>query len=327
MAIASGQRGVPPHQQIRLIDLDPDFVRFIPADERDQARAVRLPTIDLPRGDLDPREKLVPLGGWYGLLVEGMINRTVRIGDQLALRVLGPAALVPAFDGAVSEIFATSQWSVAADGRMAVIGEEFLGAARRWPRLYTNLLSRIAEQTEQLVTQLALCQLPRVEDRLLAMLWLLTESWGKVTSAGTVLPLHFTHEALGAMVGARRSTVTLALVKLTERGAVVQRDGGWLLVEPPPQSLGELRLTEPPRLLDLGPTGWAADEEAVSDLNSEHDELFALIARLREDHRRSIVEMRARATRAQAARDHAAEIRARLLREREYVRRRPPHQT
>jgi hypothetical protein len=303
-----------------LTDLDPDFVRSIPADERDQARAARLPAIDLPQGDFDPAELLVPLGGWYGLLVEGMVNRISRIGDHLALRVLGPAAIVPAFDVAVSEVFATSRWSMAAEGRMAVLGEEFVGAARRWPQLYINLLTRIAEQTEQLVTQFTLCQLPRVEDRLLAMLWLLTESWGKVTPAGTVLPLHFTHEALGAMVGARRSTVTLALVKLTERGAVVQRDGGWLLLESPPQQLDELQPTDTPRLLDMGPTSWAAEAQRGPDLDVERDKLFALLSRLREDHRRSIRELHERVMRAQAVRDRTAEIRARVRRERAHRR-------
>jgi CRP-like cAMP-binding protein len=313
--------------QIRLFDLDPDFVRSVPADEREQARAVRLPAIELPQGDFDPAELLVPLGGWYGVLIDGMVNRVARIGDHLALRVLGPAAIVPAFDVEASEVFATSQWSMAAEGRMAVLGEEFLMAARRWPELYINLLTRIAEQSEQLVTQLTLCQLPRVEDRLLAMLWLLTDSWGKVTPAGTVLPLHFTHEALGAMVGARRSTVTLALVKLAERGAVVQRDGGWLLLAPPPQQLEERQPAEPPRLLDMSPTSWAAQEHPRADPSIERDELFALLSRLREDHRRSIVELRERVNRAQAVRDRTAEIRAQLNRERAHRRARVPPPT
>jgi hypothetical protein len=133
-----------------------------------------------------------------------VVNRNAGIGDRVALRVLGPAAVVPAFESLSSPVFSTSQWSMAAAGRLAIVGEEFIKAAQRWPQLYMNLLAHIAEQTEQLDTQLALCQLSRVEDRLLAMLWPLTESWGRVTPAGTILPLHFTHETLGAMVGARR---------------------------------------------------------------------------------------------------------------------------
>jgi CRP/FNR family cyclic AMP-dependent transcriptional regulator len=247
-----------------------------------------------------------------------MVIRSARIGDQVAMRVLGPAAVIPAFAGPASEVFAVSQWSMAADGCMAIVGEEFLVAARRWPQLYVNLLGRIAEQTEQTATQLALCQLPRVEDRLLAMLWLLTESWGKVTSAGTLLPLHFTHEGLGAMVGARRSTVTLALVKLAERGAVVQRDGGWLLVEPPPQQLEAVPPTEPPALLDLSPTGWRPTESRPQDTGEERRELLALVARLREEHRRSASELQARLRKAEAVRNRALQIRERVRQDREH---------
>ena len=34
------------------------------------------------------------------------------------------------------------------------------------------------------------------------MMWLLAESWGQVTSAGTTLPLTLTHDTLGGLVGA-----------------------------------------------------------------------------------------------------------------------------
>ena len=72
-----------------------------------------------------------------------------------------------------------------------------------------------------MTVQLVICQLPRVEDRVLAVLWLLAESWGHVTPAGVRLPLALTHETLGALIGARRPTVTLALRKLTDDGTLV----------------------------------------------------------------------------------------------------------
>jgi hypothetical protein len=43
--------------------------------------------------------------------------------------------------------------------------------------------------------------------------------------------------------------VTLAVIKLAERGAVVQRDGGWLLLEGPAQRHDELLGAEPPPLM------------------------------------------------------------------------------
>lgn len=308
-----------PRLHVRLVDVDPDFLRFVPEDERELARGCNMPAVDLSAGSFDPAEVLAPAGGAYGVLLEGMVIRSARIGDQVAMRVLGPSAVIPAFEGPGSEVFAISEWSLAADGRIAIVGDEFLLAARRWPQLYVNLLARIAEQTEELVTQLALCQLPRVEERLLAMLWLLTESWGKVTPAGTFLPLHFTHEALGAMVGARRSTVTLALAKLAERGAVVQRDGGWLLVEPPPQQLDDVPLAEPPELLELSPTGWSTPQ-GPADTSEARRELFALISRLREEHRRSVSQLQERLQQAEAVRNRTLQIRERVRQGREHPR-------
>lgn len=38
---------------------------------------------------------------------------------------------------------------------------------------------------------------------------------------------------LGGLVGARRSTVTLALRKLADRGSLVSQGNGWLIVEAP----------------------------------------------------------------------------------------------
>ncbi len=302
----------------RLVDVDPDFVRLIPEEEREQAQSVKLPAIDLPQGEFDPVDVIAGAGGWYGVLMEGMLNRSVRIGDHLSLRLFGPSAVIPALQGAFPAFFASSRWSMASDGRIAVLGEDFLRAARRWPPLYLGLLSRTQEQTDQLVTQLTLCQLPRVEDRLLAMFWLLSESWGKVTSAGTILPLHFTHEALGAMVGARRSTVTLALGKLTDRGAVVERDGGWLLLELPPEGGEELSPLEPSRLIELGPTAWSANEDrALEQQRDERRALFDLVGQLRAEHLRSIDELRERINQARAIRDRTLEIRRRLAQDRE----------
>ena len=117
--------------------------------------------------------------------------------------------------------------------QLAMLGKDVLVGAHRWPRLVAGLHARTADQIERVAVQLAICQLPRVEDRLLALLWLLAEQWGRVTPGGTVLPLALTHETLGALVGARRPTVTLALGELSDRGAVLRQGRAWLLVEPP----------------------------------------------------------------------------------------------
>ena len=71
-----------------------------------------------------------------------------------------------------------------------------------------------------------------------------------MTTDGVVLPLRLSHELLGALIGAQRPTVTLALRGLTDRGYIRRRpDRTWLLLEPPgalhippPDDAGELEL-------------------------------------------------------------------------------------
>jgi hypothetical protein len=112
------------------------------------------------------------------------------------------------------------------------------------------LFIHMAEQSERAAAHIAISQLPRVEERLMAMMWLLAERWGYVTEAGTVVPLALTHETLGELIGSRRPTVTLALGKLTQRGALGKDDRGWLIVGSPPESHGAISEPGTPELLE-----------------------------------------------------------------------------
>jgi CRP/FNR family transcriptional regulator, cyclic AMP receptor protein len=72
--------------------------------------------------------------------------------------------------------------------------------------------------------------------RILALLCHLALRWAHVTPDGVTLHLPLTHEMLGRLIGARRPTVSLALLALTDRGLVARRDEGiWLL---PPECCG-----------------------------------------------------------------------------------------
>ena len=57
--------------------------------------------------------------------------------------------------------------------------------------------------------QAAILALPRVESRVLAILWHLADVFGSVNADGVLVPLKLTHERLGRLVGAQRPTVTL----------------------------------------------------------------------------------------------------------------------
>jgi hypothetical protein len=121
-------------------------------------------------------------------------------------------------------------WTVLAPTTLAVLGARWLAAVARWPQLSVALQRRVDVLARRMATHQAISQLPRVEDRLLALLLHLAEDWGRMTSEGVVVDLVLTHAELGRLAGARRPTVSLALAQLDREGAVRRReDGSWLL--------------------------------------------------------------------------------------------------
>jgi CRP/FNR family cyclic AMP-dependent transcriptional regulator len=240
------------------------------------------------------------------IVLEGMLVQTMQIGEDPTLRLIGPGSFVPPPQPPRSMPVVDARLFVPVATRLVLLDDHLLVAARRWPQIVSGLHTRMLEHSERLATQLAICQLPRVEDRLMALMWLLAEFWGRVTPAGIRLPLSLSHEVLGGLVGARRSTVSLALSKLAEQGSLIRQQDEWLILEPPAAPVS----TEPqaPQVLLTAPGSsvWAAQ-----DLVEQPPDKFQLFiqhvaqardASTRDRHRaRDLVE-EARALREQARR-------------------------
>jgi hypothetical protein len=146
------------------------------------------------------------------------------------------------------------RWAGFAPGTVAVLDGRFAVAAQRWPTLAATAQARLAALGERLAVHLAICQLPRVEQRILALLWHLAERFGRMTADGVVLDLRLKHRLIGELVGAQRPTVSLALTTLLEEGLVRRRPGGALLLDPASRTAleagavtGRLRVLPTPR--------------------------------------------------------------------------------
>ena len=115
------------------------------------------------------------------------------------------------------------------------------------------------------------------------------------------------------MVGARRPTVTLALRELTERGAIVRQDRGWLLLEaPPPVEDAVSVLESPAALLGDVQSVWAEPKQAGPDQGSGYVELLETVERLREEHAKSKMTVRIRLAEMQRQRERCQQVRAGL---------------
>jgi CRP/FNR family cyclic AMP-dependent transcriptional regulator len=298
--------------KVSLLEVDPDLGRFLSEEDRLQAARVSLPALDV-RGEFELSTLLERAHAFGIVIADGMLLHRIRIGEQATLRLLGPGEMLSISPGPHSRLLvAESDCSAMADTRLVLLDDRMLVAAQRWPRLFAGLQQKSAEQAERIGVQLAICQLPRVTDRLLALLWLLAESWGRVTPSGVNLPLALTHDLLGGMIGARRPTVTLALGELAERGAVVRQDVGWLLLEQFTAPAPAKSRVDPPQLLAPPPTSWRDPSVTTPAAAQTHAELMESVARLRDEHIEARERIRERIAQVQRSRERVQKRRERM---------------
>jgi CRP-like cAMP-binding protein len=305
--------------RIPLLQADADIGRYLTAEERAAAETLTVPVATFETGPVDIRALLDRNACFGALVVSGMLVSHLRVGEQAGMRILGPGDVVSAGTVPPSMLLVDSGCRAVSTTQLAMLGKDLLVGGHRWPRLVAGLHARTAEQIERVAVQLAICQLPRVEDRLLALFWLLAEQWGRVTPGGTVLPLALTHETLGALVGARRPTVTLALGDLSDRGAVLRQGRAWLLVEPLGRPAHGVQDPHAPSFVAESPTTWGTRELHDIQRDVQH-EILATVARLREQHLERTDAVRAGLDRARASRLRSQEIRESVRSAREVTR-------
>lgn len=220
---------------VHLLDHDPELAHSLRPDRRDEARRTASATaMQVACGPWDMEAVTRTRATVYGLLVlDGLVNRTVVLEGVAGGQLLGRGDLLPPAERPDETLVPTAvEWHVLEPLTIALLDERFLFTVRRWPELVAVLFERMATQTARQSVHRTLSQLPRVEDRLHAVLWHLAERWGRVTPQGVVLQIRLTHDLLGHLVGAKRPTVSLAVKQLEARGTIHRRtDGAWLLTQ------------------------------------------------------------------------------------------------
>lgn len=241
----ASRRDRPAPLAVSVLDVDPDLAGSLSDEQRAVAVGFALPVATVDK-DEDLGALTEASGAFGALILDGLLAQTVNLGEYTTLALIGPGALAPLAPPVTLPLPITdAELYVLSRTRVALLGDRFLLAASRWPRLVAGLHARMLEHAHRLTAQLAISQLPRVEDRLMALMWLLAESWGRVTPTGIRLRLSLSHEALGALIGARRPTVTLALGKLAKRRSLIKQDNEWLILEPPPSTPAGRALQQP----------------------------------------------------------------------------------
>jgi CRP-like cAMP-binding protein len=218
---------------IALLDVDPELGEGLAREEHELAARVLLARARvIEPGDWDPHADDIPDTPVVGLLiVDGIVTRDVVFAGRTTTEILGAGDIVRPWEDDLQfePLPFEATWHVHEPARIAILDARFALAAGRWPCLADAIGSRHVRRARALSFQLALTQLPRVDDRLLVLLWSLAERWGRVGMQGVRLPLRLPHRTLATLVGARRPSVTTALSGLARDGLVERMPDGWLL--------------------------------------------------------------------------------------------------
>ena len=160
------------------------------------------------------------------LLVDGMVTRDLLFAGRTTTELLGAGDILRPWDDDVAfdALPFSASWHVHTPARVAILDTRVAIAAGRWPSLATALHARHVRRARSLAFQRAIAQLPRVDDRMLVLLWALAERWGRVGPEGVRVPVGLPHRTLATLVGARRPSVTTALTGLAREGLVERID-------------------------------------------------------------------------------------------------------
>jgi CRP-like cAMP-binding protein len=206
-----------------LLDADDDLGRELEPTLRGLARrATAVPVLDTPAGSFDLRAWLSAVGRGPGLLIlDGLISLEVTVGDRVALDLVGVGDLLQPSSPRPDELVSRRGSSRALwPTRLAVLDETFAERVQAWPALGVALLRRAGRRIADADALRAIAGQPRLELRLVLVLWNLATRWGRVEPGGIRLKLPLTHRLLGQLVAAERPSISHALHRLSECGLV-----------------------------------------------------------------------------------------------------------
>ena len=206
-----------------LLDLDDELAPALDARARAAARQLataRTLHADVGECDLSP---------WFGavrsvpglLVLDGLIAVQTQAGDRTATELIGAGDLlhtpVERRDDLLERV---DRWRALRPTRFAVLDLEFADRIRPFPQIAYALLRRSGRRITDIDTLRTITSQPRLEVRLVLLLWHFAARWGRVDPAGIRVSLPLTHRLLGQLVAAERPSVSHALRRLARAGLV-----------------------------------------------------------------------------------------------------------
>jgi hypothetical protein len=214
-------------QPVRLADADPDLAGDWPPGDR----GIALPLRRLPVGPWSSASELREEARAL-LVLDGVLVRTVHAGSQCRAELLGEGDLLCPWDAEddLTSIDSAIAWEVLQPARIGLLDERFFATAARSPALVSSLALRGLRRAHRLALQLAIADVRRIDERMVALLLHIGDRWGRMTPEGIHIPLRLTHDLIAHLLGAQRPTVTTSLNNLERAGRLLRRgDRTWVV--------------------------------------------------------------------------------------------------
>lgn len=225
------------HDQIGLrhiLDEDPDLAESIEGPRRIIARRRAVASVlRLDTGPVELASRFAQAEGWLGLLVlDGLVLRHLRVLGRSTTQVLGAGDVLCPWESQEGWVLLPSEatFEVVMPARIALLDDRFAERVRPWPEIASALIGRVERRAESLALARTVGTYPRLDVRIVVLLWDLAQRWGRVIEDETVvLPLPLTHRVLAHIVGCERQSVTSALSALRRDGLVERNEHGFVL--------------------------------------------------------------------------------------------------
>jgi CRP/FNR family cyclic AMP-dependent transcriptional regulator len=226
---------------------DPDLAGGLDGDRLRRAeRELIASTFVAFEGPWDPEEAAESVRGGIGLLLlDGLVVRRVGRTGRYGAELLGPGDLMRPWqhDGEDVTLPFDTSFRVIEQALVALLDLRFAARACAYPEVGSALIGRAMQRSRTLVVNMAIAHYPRIDRRLLMLMWHLADRWGRVTPDGIRIPLRLTHQLLADLVASRRPSVTTALTQLASEGHISRVGDAWILHGEPPRELYELEHT------------------------------------------------------------------------------------
>lgn len=215
-----------------LLDLDDELTDGVEVRMRYSARQhATAQVLEADAGECDLAPWFRAAGRGPGLLVvDGLLAAETRVAGRTVTELIGRSDLLqPPEANEDDMIGGCSAWRALLPTRLALLDADFLDRVRSWPQITNALYRRAEHRAADLAMLRAISCQPKLEVRLVLLLWHLAARWGRVEPGALRVCLPLTHRLLGQLVAAERPSISHALARLSHAGIITGTAGDWHL--------------------------------------------------------------------------------------------------